>query len=133
AGETRGMASSAARPPLAATTLKPSSSRPEATVLRMAGSSSTSRTTGPSATPDDLAVAADDVDAVGDHGVAALAAGDAVDLAVPGIDAVVAVAADDRVAAGTAEDAVVAGPAEQRVVAGPAAEDVVAGVAEDRG
>src|SRR3954452_7250987 len=85
AGCTRSAASNPARPPEAGTTEKPSSSRPAATVRRMASGSSARRTTGPagpSTTLDDPTAARHVVLAIGDDPIAAGPAGHVVQDAV---------------------------------------------------
>src|SRR5690349_22848223 len=94
---------------------------------RAAGPSSpTARVGPPSRAVDDLAVLRYGVDLVGEDGVAAGAAVDAILRAVAGVDRVVARPAEDRVRARAAGEAVVPRAAADRVPAGAAVEDVVA-------
>src|SRR5918994_5942565 len=84
------------------------------------------------AAADELAVARDRVDAVGDHRVAAGAAADHVARSVAREDAIRSCASVDQIAARTARDAVIPGAAEEAVVAAAPVDPVGAGgAAED--
>jgi hypothetical protein len=80
---------------------------------------------------DELAAAADEIEAIGGHAVRARTAEDAVDGAVVRLDGVVAALAGDEVGATAAVERVVAVAAEDPLRVAVAGDGVVAGAADD--